>query len=605
MSTKRYIGALLALSSYIYSFDSSPFLAVRSQGQDSARWLAGWTHKVNQWCGPDVYAALAITPEYTHSYNPDQIANNLFGADVKWGSFTPFLKVTGSAVAGRHPDEWLADYLGLPPDFQSTITFNPTIQNFILDLNLYVGINKWVEGLYLNFFIPFVHTRWDLGLCEKVIDAGSQGYLPGYFAPTAVSREQLLHAATEFLSDGLVPDLGSVTFSPLERSKMSRSALSKTGFADLHAVLGWNFIQDEDYHLGLNFRAVIPTGTKPTGEFLFEPVVGNGHFTEFGLGLSTHGIIWRHPCLDKEWGLYIEAWVTHLDYATQRRSFDLKTSDGSRYMPMLRMTDLIVGDLNNGGLEPNAQFDGFITPLANLSTLPVSVDALWQADFTLMFNYKVCNWEFDAGYNFWSKRPENIKFQADCKGLLNELYWGSKGDAQLYGYRFDNQEPVALSATQSRATISRGTNRPGTKPGEYLTNPGIDNPKLAFADAVDLMDQPGAVAIEDQINTSIQPIFTTTSSLSLCRTATHGYTNAIFGHINYTFNEYDDCWYRPYLGIGGKIEMGYSGPENGCDSLCTNIPGIAAAPCGTCDVETLLQAGISQVCFWVKGGASF
>lgn len=41
--------------------------------------------------------------------------------------------------------DWLADYFGLPRDCQSTVSFKPSISNFILDYSFYLGLDSWAH----------------------------------------------------------------------------------------------------------------------------------------------------------------------------------------------------------------------------------------------------------------------------------------------------------------------------------------------------------------------------------------------------------------------------------------------------------------------------
>ena len=54
---------------------------------------------------------------------------------------TRSINISGSAIANRGANDWLADYFGLPRDFQSTVIFKPTISNYILDFSFYAGLD--------------------------------------------------------------------------------------------------------------------------------------------------------------------------------------------------------------------------------------------------------------------------------------------------------------------------------------------------------------------------------------------------------------------------------------------------------------------------------
>ncbi len=596
------------LHSFAYAEqNSTPFFNARSQNEDSTRWLVGWTHQVNRPCAQQKYYTLAITPAYSQTFKSLDLAQSLFGSDlIEPGFDTPYITISGSAVNGRYAvNQWLADYFGLPPDFQSNVFFKPSIKNSMLDFNLYVGFSDWAEGAYINIFGPLVYTRWDLGMSEIIISPGSLGYAPGYFNETGVPRANLLNSFTQFIAEEKAPVIDDVTtFMPLRSSKMANRALHKIGFADLQVVAGYNFIQDEDYHIGGNLRLVIPTGTRPKGKFLFEPIVGNGHFFEAGLGFSTHGIIWADVDRTQEIAFYLEVWVTHLFSTLQRRAFDLKLGDNSRYMLALGMTDLISGGLSDeSGKAPNFQYDEAFNPVANLTTMPAWVSVPWQADITLLFNFTHHNLEADCGFNYWVRQPEQIKtIKYGCANPVTVQSWALKGDAQMFGFTTGTHDPVALSATESNATIHEGGNvlmSNSSTAGQVNNNLGIDNPVPAYAAGIELLNS----NFDAPINTSFQPVLLANKSIAHCRSSTQGLSYAAFINLNYVWNN-ESCWYTPYLGGGCKIEIAPDGPNNTCPSVCT-ANSIPNSLCGFCDEDIRLQVNASQWTVWLKGGVRF
>lgn len=599
---------LFTASTACLGYSTSSFLLARSQGEDSARWLSGWAHKVNKWgmgCG---YAALALVPEYNQTFNDQDITRCFFGDDLFDDCTCPYLKISGSSVSGRNTErEWLADYFGLPTDFQSIVRFSPSVINALLDVNLYIGLDQWKKGFYLNFYAPLVYTRSWMNMKETVIDPGQLGYVAGYMAPQAIARENLLNTFTDFISLGKRPTLSdNVVFCPLERSCIAARPKHKVGIADIHAVAGWNFIMDEEYHIGGNVRLVFPTGNRPVNTFLFEPVVGNGGFYEMGFGFSSHALLWRDQACEREWGLYLEAWITHMFPAYQRRSFDIKGVDNGRYALAELMTETVLDDLQTVGIgvdtAANAQFNKVLTPLANVSTIPVNVTVIWQADFSMMLNYYSRGFEFDFGYNYWMRKPERVHVREDgCNNLLDRCLFALKGDSQIYGFKEGTDQAVALSATQMRSTLTTGLNYPELSIGEGITNPRVDNPQDAFSGVDQLVTQPLGT---EPIKTSIQPRILTLDDFSLCRTSTHGVSNSIFAHFNYTWDHHGH-WWQPYLGLGFKVEVASEKPDQECPSVCSSSHVVGPAPCGTCDEDTLLQCGFSSWHIWLKGGFAF
>lgn len=75
--------------------------------------------------------------------------------------------------------------LGLSSTLFATVTIKPKITNWILEPALYLGLDRWVEGLYFWFKVPVVHTRWDLDCCVSTSATGGDFFTP---APTSIGR---------------------------------------------------------------------------------------------------------------------------------------------------------------------------------------------------------------------------------------------------------------------------------------------------------------------------------------------------------------------------------------------------------------------------------
>ena len=105
-----------------------------------------------------------------------------------------------------------------------------------------------------------------------------------------------------------------------------------TRIADLTFSFGWN-VTGDDFHYGPNFRLVIPVGNRPTGQFLFEAIAGNGKHLEIGIGLTGHYDLWKNCDNTHRFVVYCDCNITHLFNTTVKRSYDLiNNGPGSRYM---------------------------------------------------------------------------------------------------------------------------------------------------------------------------------------------------------------------------------------------------------------------------------
>lgn len=584
----------------------APLYSIRSQGVDAARELAGWTQQVNLFDKDGMYGTFAITPEYSRSFKPGNINKSLFNTCDN----CPTIKISGSSVANRGASDWLADYFYLPTDYQSTLKFNPVIDNYIVDLNFFMGLDACLHGLFFRLHLPVVYTRWDLDFCETASSAGTQDLVAGYFAADPIPRADLLANFSQFAA-GLTPtSIAGTTMNPLRYAKFNGRRHTQTRLAELQAVLGWDFLQCEDYHIGLGARFSAPTGNAPQGELLFEPIAGNGHHWELGAQLTSHYTFWRSCNENHSIGFYMDANITHLFKAKQKRTFDLKCKPLSRYMLAEKLVSPTDGQLAGGATEgttiPNAQFDNEFTPVANLTTLNVKVSAAVQGDIAAQFTYVYKGFNWDLGYNFWGRSCE--KFDRSCKcPTFPANTWALKGDAHVYGFSalVDDgdgfETPVALSATESGATIHGGTNAGNS------TNTGIDNKQLAWNGLNNdpLLSTPLSTgflaAPENQTNTSINPVFIDACNIDYV--GVRGISNKIYTHLSYQWAE--RCNYTPYLGIGGFAEFG--SPFSNCKSTCSSSSSCSSSCASSCRTnnDSCITASLSQWGIWLKGGVSF
>lgn len=622
--------------------NGNAYFSIRSQSVNAARELAGWQPYINLFDRDCFYGSFTITPEYTRSFRACHIAEFLFGADLQNVPFSTTagtaatscntscnndncgsLVISGSQVANRGAKDWLADYFGLSPAFQSVVNFKPRISNFLVDFNLYLGLDEWASGLYFRIHAPVVYTRWNLRASENVINAGlvsgtGVGYNAGYMSSAAILQTSLRQSFLQAMN-------GTYTFGdmsqPLQYGIISNgstcnnttvntttncnnnnndcgSSHKKTRLSDVEAALGWNFWQCEDYHFGLQIRGSAPAGNRPEAVFLFEPIVGNGHHWMFGGGISSHAVLWRGCDEDRYFGVWMDVNIEHLFKTKQKRSFDFVNRPNSRYVLLEQMTSTISNGLLSAttacasgtspvpaGTAPNAQYAGVLLPAINVTTLDVNVSIAVQADFVLKFAYISNNFEVDLGYNLWARSGE--KFSSKCDPIITEKKYAIKGDAQVYGFcpvgSTTAGAAIALSATEDTATIHVGTNNNFTAGSTYTTNPNVDNAQFAIGNcgttpaSTCLVANPlNAPSPTTQILTSNPAVFVTSTDINLAKTPS-ALSNKVFGSLSYGWNDCED--WIPFLSLGGEVE--FDGRNNDC------------------------RAALSQWGIWLKGGISF
>jgi len=610
----------------------APLLQFRSQGQDVARDLAGMTQIVNLFDQDCINGTVCMTAEYTRSFRPQRLAQQLFGrAFCDTNCSGAIINVSGSRVANRGPRDWLADNFYLPTDFQSTLKFSPRIANVVIDMSGYIGLDSVAQGLFVRLDAPFAWTRWDLHYCEVVTSTGGNPTDDGYMSCSPIERTKLLTNFSQF-ANGQAPaqfndssfPADTITFDGLCNAKIQNCSHSLATLADLSLVVGYNFVERQKYHFGAGAKVVAPTGNRPEGKYLFEPIVGNGKHWELGAYFTGHAQLWECQDEDASFGLYIDATLTHLFKTRQRRTADLINRPLSRYMLAEKFTTPAVG-LTGGALSasaivPSAQFAREFTPIANLTTQDVQVSIGVQGDIAAQFTYVQAGWNWDIGYNFWGRSCERFSScSTDCSSSSNcastcssssncptqfaQNTWGVKGDAYVFGFPALGGGGVgctALSATENTATINAGTNFAATGASSSTLvaagepNPGVDTKQLAWTSVggTQIFAADGVT----QINTSIDPILIKKSDFDFA--GTRGYSHKLYTHVNY---QWVDVCYKPYVGIGGFGEFGSNG---GCVSSCSAAS--AATPCSSNSASSsCVNAALSQWGVWAKFGLAF
>jgi len=552
-------------------------MSIRSQSWNTARDLVGWQQFINQFEMEDMYGAFYITPEYTRSFRPCRIAGYLFGSDYNGGKLT----ITGSQVEDRGQcNDWLADYFGLPTDFKSTVWFTPRVSNFMVDLGFYLGLDNITDGLYFRVHAPITYTKWELGVCEKVEAQGTNGFDAGYMSANGdgISNDDLPRKFINSAINGCFT-WGDMT-NKLKYTKIDASCCKRalTRLSDIQAALGWNFLQDETYHLGLQILAGFPTGGKRCCDYLFSPVIGNGGHFELGGGLTSSARLWTSDDEESSAWVYLDGNIAHLFKRKLFRTFELKNKKNSRYMLVQEMTtpaeSLYYGDEYTAS---EYQYNGNLMPLANITTCCTDISVALQGEATLKFSWYNGNWSFDLGYNIWGRTGEKV-----CGACsITENKYALKGDAFVIGFSREDDSAIGLAATESGADIHAGTNTPvNTVWAEaQIANPSIDNAAAAYADAAGAFPIDKDLTTTDQTNTSSTPVFLSSCDLDTCKTPS-ALSHKVFAHIGYAWkDDMDETEWTPFLGLGGEAEF-------------------AGKTCG--NYSSLSQWGV-----WLKGGLAF
>jgi hypothetical protein len=569
--------------------DVTTFIQPRSQASSLALQYVGWQQFLDAPEQPnDVVTAAGVV---VTSFRPERLAQCLFGETIL--DCSQALRISGSQTE-RAPHDWLADYFGLPTDYESTVHLNPHMHSALIDLNGYYNLSRLYPHLFAMIRIPIEYTWWSLRAHEKIETHGSLAATAGYYSDTSIARQQLSSTFSHYMNGTTTVTAAGLTYEPLRAAKIACHTQHQCAVPEVRLYVGYRFLECPMYHGDIALLGVLGTGTRPQGNYLFEPLVGNGHHNELGIQATGHYTFFGNQDSAQELSVHAGFWVTHLFATDQCRFFDLNCKQLSRYQLAARYTTDITNNLNaqvaGGSIPPHAQYAYHLAPVANLTQGTVTVSYTAACNVTAFLSYRHnCN-EYIMGYQFWGRTQDQLRNVRNTR-LQTTSGWALKGDAYVVGFAQNAENtPIALSATQSYALLTRGNNTGNgvttpTTVAASMTNPHIDNPYPAAGDTplVPLATTPGGTTA---INTSLQPILLTPADIDIDSSVSFAASHAFYMHLNHT-------WHRPNgpvpsIGIGAQIELGGSAARS---EPCTNRP--------------VINTALSQWILWIKGGIDF
>ncbi len=240
------------------------------------------------------------------------------------------------------------------------------------------------RAFWYSVSFPIQRVKNDLNFCELVIDDGD--------GPKEDPAEEVCVANMKQAFQQRKWNAGKISPCPMRKTKV----------ADIEVKIGYEWLQHDPYHLESYVGVVIPTGNKPTGEFLFEPIVGNGHHGGVMFGSAVGLRIWQNE--EETRNLRIE-YAMHTQYLfsnTQCRSVDLFCKPWSRYMEVYKDRD----QAEKASLDSNATL---ATPGINVFTLPLRVRPGFSYNITTAAVYTGRKFQAEGGHRFYCRRSECVK----------------------------------------------------------------------------------------------------------------------------------------------------------------------------------------------------
>lgn len=454
---------------------TASYMSPRSQGTNAAHDCITLHELVSREVPTTPYGMIDIQPAYQRAFNTASIANYFFGDNV--------FEVSGSLANDKPESAILADYFGLSQKYDSDVTACPFMRNILCDISGWFCYHRW----YIHVDAPFCWTKTSMNLCERVRANTTDPYPANYMDTDPITPPYANFI--EAISSG--QDFGQVHARSYGNAA---NCLCHAGLADFHGVIGYKLVDRFRGHASLGLCLGIPTGNQPCPEYLFPPIVGNGHHWQLGVVFTGDGLLWeRNGNQRVEVVVYVT--LEHLFKNRQMRSFDLKRNCyGSRY--------ILAKEFDEHSIYADSMF-----PAINVTTRCCDVSVSFQCDAAILAGYRYKGLRVALGYDAWVRSHEKIA----CIDPLPENTYALKG-IQNIG-----------RPTQSKATI-------------------YGNP---FADQALVADSPS-------------PIFFNTGDLNPESAATPlAFTNKVFFNLQYAWrdNPQDPKHMHPYLGTGFSVEF--------------------------------------------------
>lgn len=390
---KGLLVAMLAVSATVQAHTNKTFLLPRSHGVNLPMELSTFCELVHRKAADKFGANFQAVGFYSHTANEDD-TGKYFGIKNK-----DKFALTKAAVAGAAStaDADLGffvhefDNATIANGTAANVTLNPKQEAWGVRFDYFQDLEKILKGLYLKATVPVVHVENNMELKVAsnvaVAQTGLLNFLQGKATGIAGAenvQKQLDHAKIDGKNDS-------------------------TGVADIDIVLGYNFLNKDCFHFGINIGFTIPTGDEADGVHAFEAIVGNGNHWAFGAGFCSGFRAWGND----DHSIKINAVMNYryMFEGSEKRTLGINDAAGNlidwgHYALLAK----------NGVAATNGLF-----PAANITTLNVDVTPGSQIDAMLALAYNNGGLCIDFGYNLFWKDDEDVKLKS---GQYDDNVWG-------------------------------------------------------------------------------------------------------------------------------------------------------------------------------------
>jgi len=302
-------------------------------------------------------------------------------------------------------------------DFQaSNLVFTDDPDSISLAGTIEILPSQKIKGVHLSYIKRLIQISKKLFINVAMPVVRVTNYLNA----RVLNEKQQTIEGTQFgpfcyFTGHLQQKTGNFKQEPLCAARMScGKKRSKSGVADIDCCLGYQFGLEDTYYLCPRLSMVIPTGNRPCGCYLFEPVLGHGK--QWGIGFGVEAMTVLHKNEETKLDLTCSYEIKHFFSNTQKRTVGFRSDDWSSVKAWSQYE--LLGEQGKYG----------VFPAANVLTRDVRVHQglLFDCYVNLNFQHRGCF--LSVGYNYFSRAEEDVRVRCwpeDRYALVNPNHYTS------------------------------------------------------------------------------------------------------------------------------------------------------------------------------------
>jgi len=421
------------LSSNIFAGTSTnkTFIMPRPILENLALRYVPWHDQIKKSNDSDHGSTLQFSAFYQHSTEKNKLGKYFGYFAPGEGSFRDYIEVVNVQRFSEVGDNIWASYIvhdkqRNTENLAGKLKFKPKQEIYGAQLDYHQRMDLLSDKLFIEISIPVAKVKNDINISPE-------GDLKpiSLVTPTGSISHQFVGKTLLDYFKGQIFDLNKLSETQQEALSFAKidGSQSRTGIADVAATVGYRLITNQNYAISLKGYCTIPTGNRATGEYLFEPICGNGGHWVLGFGPDAELNVWKDG--DSSFGLFSSLKVSYGLEGSERRTLGLKKDAGSS-VPFSQY--YLVG---KKGTIP-------LLPFANISTLDLKIEPKWQFEALIDLAFSLSCFHINLGYNFFVKEKEGVSLK---KSWPNDTFaiavknYDTKPDVAPVGRERSNYHP--------------------------------------------------------------------------------------------------------------------------------------------------------------------